>query len=97
MRTGRSQSNMPGLRLVGKEESGLVSTPFGPARVGSTTTQITQSHQLTALLNSLEREVKTLESRYSEVLDTLTSATKRLVELTDSLLKEDTIKEDESK
>jgi hypothetical protein len=42
VRTEGWQSNMRGLRLVGEEESGSVSTTFGPVRAGLTTTHRTQ-------------------------------------------------------
>jgi hypothetical protein len=95
VRTKRSQGNTPGLRLVGKEESGSASTIYGPVRAGLTTPQRTDKEvPLTELLSFLEREVETLESRYSEVLDTLTTATERLVRLTDFILETSTTKED---
>ena len=81
MRTGRLRSNMPGLRLVGEGESGDASKLFGPVRVGLTTSQTTQSQQLMESLNYLEREVATLESRFSEVCATLAIVTARLAEL----------------
>lgn len=81
MRTGRLRSNMPGLRLVGEEENGDVSKLFGPVRVGLTTSQTTQSQQLMESLSYLEREVVTLESRFSEVCATLAIVTARLAEL----------------
>ena len=81
MRTGRLRSNMPGLRLVGEGESGDASKLFGPVRVGSIISQTTQSQQLMESLSYLEREVVTLESRFSEVCATLAIVTARLVEL----------------
>ena len=82
MRTENWQSNTRGLRLVGEEESGSASTIYGPVRAGLTTShRINKEVQLSELLNSLERRVETLESRYSEVLDTYLSVTTRLVAL----------------
>ena len=81
MRTGRLRSNTLGLRLVGEGESGDASKLFGPVRVGSIISQTTQSQQLMESLNYLEREVATLESRFSEVCATLSIVTARLVEL----------------
>jgi hypothetical protein len=76
-----SPKNMPGLRLVGEDESGSVSTTFGPVRVGLTTTHRTQQAQLSELLNSLEREVESLHSKYCEAYVTLTSVMEHLVRL----------------
>jgi hypothetical protein len=82
MRTENWQSNTRGLRLVGEEESGSASTIYGPVRAGLTTSHRTNREvQLSELLNSLERRVETLESRYSEVLDMYLSVTTRLVAL----------------
>lgn len=82
MRTKTPRSNTPGLRLVGREESGSASTIYGPVRAGLTTTQPTNKEvQLSELLSSLEKRVEILESRYSEVLDTFLSVTEHLVKL----------------
>ena len=81
MRTGRLRSNTPGLHLVGEEKSGDASKLFGPVRVGWTTSRIIKSQQLMESLNYLEREVATLESRFSEVCATLAIVTARLAEL----------------
>ena len=77
------QKNTPGLRLVGEGESGSVSTTFGPVRAGLTTTHRTQQVQLSELLNSLEREVESLHSKYCEAYVTLVSALELLVKLGD--------------
>jgi hypothetical protein len=92
MRTENWQSNMRGLRLVGEEESGFVSTTFGPVRAGLTTTHRTQQAQLSELLSSLEREVETLHSKYCEAYVTLVSVTEHLARLTGLLLEKDTTK-----
>lgn len=81
MRTGRLRSNMPGLRLVGEGSSGDAWKLSGLERVDSITLQTTQHHRLSELLSYLEREVATLESRFSEVCATLAIATARLAEL----------------
>ncbi len=81
MRTESWQSNTPGLRLVGEDESGSVSTTFGPVRAGLTTTHRTQQAQLSELLNSLEREVESLHSKYCEAYVTLTSVMEHLARL----------------
>lgn len=81
MRTGRLPSSMPGLRLVGKESNGDASKLFGPVKAGLTTGQTTLNQQLMESLSSLEKEVQTLESRFSEVCATLAIVTARLAEL----------------
>ena len=83
MRTENWQSNTPGLRLVGKDDSGLASTPFGPVKAGLTTTHRTLDHQLSELLNSLESEVENLQSKYCEAYVTLMSVMTHLVKLGD--------------
>ena len=88
MRTEGWQSNMRGLRLVGEEESGSVSTTFGPVRAGLTTTHRTQQAQLSELLNSLEREVESLHSKYCEAYVTLTSVMEHLVKLSAIIINE---------
>ena len=84
MKTEGWQSNTPGLRLVGEDESGYASTNFGPVKAGLTIGHKTPSPLPEELLSYLEKEVTTLESRYLEVLDTLETAIKALVELTNS-------------
>ena len=93
MKIKDSPKNMPGLRLVGEDESGSVSTTFGPVRAGLTTTHRTQSQALSELLNSLEREVESLHSKYCEAYVTLTSVMEHLVKLTALLLPTNTTKE----
>jgi hypothetical protein len=67
MRTENWQSDTPGLRLVGEEESGSVLSPYGPMKAGLTTSHSNQQlAQLSVLLNSLEREVEILHSKYCE-------------------------------
>jgi len=79
--TGSSQKNMPGLRLVGREENGSVSTPFGPVKAGLTTTHRTQLQQLSELLNSLEKDLTILESKFCEVYATCMYVSNRLAKL----------------
>ena len=71
MRTNES----PRLTLLqggaGEEESGSASTIYGPVRAGLTTSHRTQSQALSESLNSLERGIDDLESRYLKALDTL--------------------------
>ena len=79
-------NGLPRLTLVrggdGEEESGSVSSPYGPVRAGLTTSPATNKEvQLSESLNYLEREVETLESRFYEACVTLNLAMARLVEL----------------
>lgn len=57
----------------GESESKPASSPFGPVRAGLTTTQRTNKvHQLTELLNYLEKQVEILENKSLRVLFTCT-------------------------
>jgi hypothetical protein len=93
MRTENWQSDTPGLRLVGEGESGSVLSPYGPVKAGLTTSHRTQLAQLSELLNSLEREVEILHSKYCEAYVILIDVMERLAKLTSSLLPTDTTKE----
>jgi hypothetical protein len=93
MRTENWQSDTPGLRLVGEEESGSVLSPYGPVKAGLTTSHRTQLAQLSVLLSSLEREVEILHSKYCEAYVILIDVMERLARLTSSLLPTDTTKE----
>ncbi len=93
MRTENWQSNTPGLRLVGEDESGSASSPYGPMRAGLTTSHRTQLLVLSELLNSLEREVENLHSKYCEAYVILIDVMERLARLTSSLSPTDIIKE----
>jgi len=65
----------------GESESKPVSSPFGPVRAGLTTTQRTNKvHQLSELLNYLEKQVEILENRSSKVLFMSLTDTTHLVE-----------------
>jgi hypothetical protein len=81
MRTERWRSPMPGLRLVGEEENGPVSTNFGPVRAGLTTTHRTQLQQLSELLNSLESDLIILQSKLCEAYATCMYVSARLAKL----------------
>ena len=93
MRTENWQSNTPGLRLVGEDESGSASSPYGPMRAGLTTSHRIQLLVLSELLSSLESKIEFQESKYLEVLDTLKGVTARLAELTNSPLPTDITEE----
>jgi len=63
-------------------------------RAGLTTSQATSKEaQLSELLNSLEREVENLRSKYCEAYVTLIDVMERLARLTSSLSPTDIIKE----
>jgi len=85
--------NMPGLRLVGEDENGRASSSYGPVRAGLTTTHKTQSQALSELLNSLEKEVENLNSKYCEAYVTLLDVMTRLAKLTALLLPTNTTEE----
>ena len=86
------QKNMRGLRLVGEEENGNAFSLYGPKRAGLITTPRTHDQALSELLNSLEREVESLHSKYCEAYVTLVSVTEHLARLTGLLLEKDTTK-----
>ena len=75
-------SQRPTLRLVGggRESNGPALTPFGPLRAGLIPMPTTQEVALTELLNSLEKRIDDLQSKFSTVLDTFIQDTEHLVE-----------------
>jgi hypothetical protein len=81
MKTEKEPRPMRGLRLVGEGGSGLASTHYGPVKAGLTTTHKTLEAALLESLNSLEREVETLNSKYCEAYVTLVSVMEHLVRL----------------
>ena len=83
---------MLGLRLVGEEENGNAFSLYGPKRAGLITTPRTQSQVLLELLNCLEREVESLNSKYCEAYVTLVNVMEHLVKLTSLLLDTNTTK-----
>ena len=71
----------------GEGERANASSPFGPVKAGLTTTQRTNTvHQLTELLNYLEKQVEILENKSSKVLCTFLTDTTHLVELKPSTI-----------
>ena len=71
----------------GESVSKSALSPYGPVRAGLTTTQRTNTvHQLTELLNYLEREVEILENKSSKVLSTFLTDTTHLVEPKPSII-----------
>ena len=83
---------MLGLRLVGEEENGNAFSLYGPKRAGLITTPRTHDQALSELLNSLEREVEDLNSKYCEAYVTLINVMEHLVRLTSLLLPTNTTK-----
>ena len=90
--TERELKNMPGLRLVGEEENGNAFSLYGPKKAGLITTHKTQQVQLSELLNSLERDLTILESKFCEAYVTLINVMEHLVRLTGLLLPTNTTK-----
>ena len=88
MRTSESPSNIVKLSDI-RTSKQRASSPYGPVRVGLTTSQITQDQRLTELLNSLEREVETLNFKSFTVYDTLVIAIEAMrVALSDTVTEE---------
>ena len=89
MRTSQSQNNIVKLSDIRRSRH-RASSPYGPVKAGLTTLQITQDHQLTELVNSLEREVERLNYKSFTVYDTLVIAIEAMrVALSDTLIEED--------
>ena len=93
MRNKRTEES-PRLTLLlgggGVERSGSASNYFGLTNLVSTTWHRTQDQALSELLNDLESEVSTLESKYLEVCATLNTVMSDLVRLGLLGIKEDT-------
>jgi hypothetical protein len=85
-RTRSSQNVTLTLLSGGKGENESASSPFGPVRAGLTTTldlstiRASQDQQLSALLNTLERQAEILLLKSCEVLDTFLTGSTHLVE-----------------
>ena len=87
------RSQRPTLRLVGAGvgERASAYSPFGPVRVGLTTTPSTKKEvPLTELLNCLERKITDLNIKSLEVLNTYLSDTIPPVRHTSSSYNTDT-------
>jgi hypothetical protein len=84
-RTKSSQHVTLTLLLGGKGERASASSPFGPVRAGLTitpdrlTTRASQDQQLSALLNTLEKQAEILLRKSCEVLDIFLGDTTHLV------------------
>ena len=89
MRTSELQSNIVELSDIRRSRHRALS-PYGPVRAGLTTSQITQDHQLTELLNSLESAVESLNYKSFTAYDTLATVMEEMrVLLSDILTEED--------
>jgi hypothetical protein len=90
VRTNESPSNIVALSDIRASKQRALS-PYGPVRVGLTTSLRTdKDHQLTELLNSLERKVESLNYKSFTVYDTLVIAIEAMrVALSDILTEED--------
>ena len=89
MRTSESPDNIVKLSDIRTSKQRALS-PYGPVRVGLTTSQTTQDQRLTELLNSLEREVENLNYKSFTVYDTLVIAIEAMrVALSDTQIEED--------
>lgn len=74
MRTRQSQENIVALSDIRRDRQSA-SSPYGPVRVGLTTSPRTSAEaQLMELLNSLEKIVQDLNYKSFEVYDTLNTA-----------------------
>ena len=93
MRTNESQGNIVALSDI-REDRLRALSPYGPVKAGLTTSQITQDHQLTELLNSLEKQIADLSIKSLEVLNTFLKDTKHLVKHTSSFSSTTIIEED---
>jgi hypothetical protein len=90
VKTNESSSNIVRLSDIRTDKLNA-SSPYGPVRAGLTTSLRTdKDHQLTELLNSLEREVENLNYKSFTVYDTLVIAIEAMrVALSDILIEED--------
>ncbi len=77
MRTDEQLTSLVKLSDIRKQKQRALS-PYGPVRVGLTTSQTTLDQQLTELLSSLENVVESLNYKSLEVYDTLNIAMENL-------------------
>ena len=86
MKTSNSPDNIVSLSDIRTSKQRVLS-PYGPVRVGLTTSLKTrEDHQLTELLNSLESAVESLQFKSFTVYDTLVIAIEAMrVALSDTL------------
>ena len=74
MRTENLHTNLVKLSVI-REKKRRALSPYGPVRVGLTTSPTTLDQQLTELLNSLESVVESLNYKSFTAYDTLVTAT----------------------
>ena len=79
-------TSVPSVTMGSKE---IVPSPFGPVRAGLTTSQITQHQQRTELLNSLEREVESLNYKSFTLYDMLNTAIEEISAVLSATLTEE--------
>jgi len=77
VRTDEQLTSLVKLSDIRKQKQRALS-PYGPVRVGLTTSQTTLDQQLTELLSSLENVVESLNYKSLEVYDTLNIAMENL-------------------
>jgi hypothetical protein len=77
VRTEEQLTSLAKLSVI-REKRRRALSPYGPVRVGLTTSQTTLDQQLTELLNSLENVVESLNYKSLEVYDTLNIAMENL-------------------
>ena len=77
MRTENSHTNLVKLSAI-REKRRRALSPYGPVRVGLTTSPTTLDQQLTELLSSLESVVESLNYKSFTVYDTLNIAMENL-------------------
>jgi len=77
VRTENSHTNLVKLSVI-REKKRRALSPYGPVKVGLTTSQTTLDQQLTELLSSLESVVESLNYKSFEVYDTLNIAMENL-------------------
>jgi len=88
VRTSESQSNIVELSDIRRSRH-RASSPYGPVKAGLTTSQITQDHQLTELLNSLESAVESLNFKSFTAYDTLATVMEEMRALLSDILTEE--------
>ncbi len=88
MRTSESPDNIVKLSDIRTSKQRALS-PYGPVRAGLTTSQITQDHQLTELLNSLESAVESLNYKSFTLYDTLNTAIEEISAALSNILTEE--------
>ena len=88
MRTSESPENIVKLSDIRASKQRALS-PYGPVRVGLTTSQITQHQQRTELLNSLEREVESLNYKSFTLYDMLNTAIEEISAVLSATLTEE--------